>query len=181
VLKYTKWNPYHNKGNGELFSHESCMEKNKLQYFTFSNSKKPIKAVIRHLPPPHMPAVVIYNSLYGLGCNGIKVRQTTATQTAPNGQTYIEPLPLFLVILTRNIKPQEIFKLNSLNHIIIKVDLYRALKLALRNDTTAKTLAMSALNASNALNVCGAVVATCTGNALKRQIQDLRRAAAIAS
>jgi hypothetical protein len=31
--------------------------------------------------------------------------------------------------------------------------------------------------AGNPLNVCGVVVATCTGNALKRQIQNLRRAA----
>jgi ribulose bisphosphate carboxylase small subunit len=34
--------------------------------------------------------------------------------------------------------------------------------------------------ASNPLDVCGAVVAICIGNALKRQIQNLRRVAAIA-
>jgi hypothetical protein len=38
----------------------------------------------------------------------------------------VETLPLFLATLTRNIKFQEIFKRNSLNHIIIKVELYRA-------------------------------------------------------
>jgi hypothetical protein len=32
---------------------------------------------------------------------------------------------LFLVILKRNVESQEIFKLNRLNHIIIKVELYR--------------------------------------------------------
>jgi hypothetical protein len=61
-----------------------------------------------------------------LGFNVISVRQLTTNQRAPNGQTNVETLPLFLVILTRNIKYQEIFKLNSLNHIIIKVESYRA-------------------------------------------------------
>jgi hypothetical protein len=32
----------------------------------------------------------------------------------------------YLVTLTRNVKSQKIFKLNSLNHIMIKVELYRA-------------------------------------------------------
>jgi hypothetical protein len=32
-------------------------------------------------------------------------------------QTYEETLPVFLVALKRNVKSQEIFKLNSLNHI----------------------------------------------------------------
>jgi hypothetical protein len=49
-----------------------------------------------------------------------------ATRTAPNRQTHVESLPLFLVTLTRNIKSQEIFKTNSLNHIFIKTELYRA-------------------------------------------------------
>jgi hypothetical protein len=38
----------------------------------------------------------------------------------------MEPLPLFLVTLTRKHKISKIFKLNSLKHIIIKVELYRA-------------------------------------------------------
>jgi hypothetical protein len=45
-------------------------------------------------------------------------------QRTPNRQTHVETLALFLVTLTRNVKSQEIFKLNSLNHIIIKVQLY---------------------------------------------------------
>jgi hypothetical protein len=41
------------------------LEKNILQYFTFSpNSEKPIKAVIRHLPPDK-PAEDNSNSLEG--------------------------------------------------------------------------------------------------------------------
>jgi hypothetical protein len=41
-------------------------------------------------------------------------------------------------------------------------------------------LVTSGPTASNSLDVCCAVVATCIGNGLKRQIQNLRRAAAVA-
>jgi hypothetical protein len=54
---------------------KSHLEKNNLQYYTFSpNSEKPIKAVIRHLPPD-MPAETISNSLENFGFNAINVRQ----------------------------------------------------------------------------------------------------------
>jgi hypothetical protein len=46
---------------------------------------------------------------------------------APNANTAVEPHSVFLVTLTRNKESQDIFKLNSLHHINIKVDLYRAL------------------------------------------------------
>jgi hypothetical protein len=70
-----------------------------------------------------MPAEDISSSLKGLGFNIIDVRQMTATETPPNSLTHVEPLPLFLVTLnSNNIKSQVIFKLNSLNHIIIKVE-----------------------------------------------------------
>jgi hypothetical protein len=71
-----------------------------------------------------MPVEDISNSLEDLGFN-VNVKQMTATQIAPNGQNHMEPFPLFLVTLTRNIKSQEKFKLNSLNHIIFKADLNR--------------------------------------------------------
>jgi hypothetical protein len=101
---------------------KSYLEKNNLQYFTFSpNPEKLIKAVIRHLPPD-TPAEDISNSLENLGFKMINVRQLTTNRRAQYGQTSVENLPLFLVTLTRNVKSQEIFKLNSLNHIIIKVE-----------------------------------------------------------
>jgi hypothetical protein len=104
---------------------KSYMEKDYLHYFTFFlDSKKPMKAVIHHLPPD-MPTEDISNSLEDLGFNVIKVRQMMATRTAPNRKTHVELLPLFLVTL-RNVKSQEIHKMNSLNYIIIQVELYRA-------------------------------------------------------
>jgi hypothetical protein len=62
------------------------------------------------------------SSLEDVGFNIINVRQMMATRTAPEVQTDVEPLPLFLLTLARNIKSQELFKLNSLNHIVIKVE-----------------------------------------------------------
>jgi hypothetical protein len=103
---------------------KSYFEKRNLHYFTLSpNFEKPVKAVIRHLPPD-TPAENLSNRLEDLGFSVINVRQMT-NGTARNGQTHAVPLPLFLVILTINITSQEISKLNSLNH-IIKVELYRA-------------------------------------------------------
>jgi hypothetical protein len=69
----------------------------------------------------------ISNSLEDIiGFNVIDVRQMMATRRAPNRQTCVEPFPTFLGTLTKNMISQEIFKLNSLNHIIIMVELYRA-------------------------------------------------------
>jgi hypothetical protein len=102
------------------------LEKNNFHYFTFSqNSEKCIKAVIHHLPLD-IPADDIFNSLDDLGFNIINVRQMAPTRRAPKGQTHMETLHLFLVTLTKNIKYQEVFKLNSLNDIIIMVEVCRA-------------------------------------------------------
>jgi hypothetical protein len=96
----------------------SYLEKNNLNYFIFFPNSK---AVICHLPPD-MPVEDISNSLEDLVFYGINVRQMKVTQTAPNKQTPMAPLPLFLITLTRNRKSK--FQLNS--WITIKVDLYRA-------------------------------------------------------
>jgi hypothetical protein len=85
---------------------KSYLEKNNLYYFTFSpNSEKPIKAIIHHIPPD-TPAENISSSLEELAFNIINMRQMTATQRAPDQQIHLEPLPLFLFTLTRNIKCQ---------------------------------------------------------------------------
>jgi hypothetical protein len=104
----------------------SSLEKNNLNYFTFStNSEKCIKVVIHHLPSD-TPMEDISNILEDLGFNIISMRQMTATQRARTRQTHMETLCLFPVTLTRNTKFQQIYKLNSLNHIVIKVEFYRA-------------------------------------------------------
>jgi hypothetical protein len=80
---------------------KSSLKKNNLHYFTFSTNSE--KTVIRQ-HSPDTEAKDISNNLEDLGFNVINVRQTMATRTAPNGQTHVEPLPLTLVTLTRNIK-----------------------------------------------------------------------------
>jgi hypothetical protein len=77
-------------------------------------------------------------------------------------------LPLFLVTLRRNVKSQEIVKLNKLNYIIIEVESYR-IQTGLGQCYNSKTLAMAEPTVSFPLDVCGLVVTTCTGNAPKEE------------
>jgi hypothetical protein len=84
----------------------------------------------------------------------------------------MESLLLFLDTLTRIIKSQEIFKVIALT-ILSSRQSYTELRLALCTATTAKTLSMSGPTARPLPNVCGAEAATCIGNILKRQIQNL--------
>jgi hypothetical protein len=64
---------------------KSNLQKNNPRYFTFfPDSKKPIKAVIHHLPPD-IQVEDISNSLEDLGFNVINVRQLMTTQRSPNG------------------------------------------------------------------------------------------------
>jgi hypothetical protein len=98
---------------------KSQLGKNNLYYFTFSpNYEKPTKRVIQRLPTDTLEEN-ISNSLEALGFNHINVKNMTAT-------SHVEPLPIFLVTLTRNIQSQEIFKPNTLNYTAFKVELYRA-------------------------------------------------------
>jgi hypothetical protein len=83
-----------------------------------------MKAVICHLP--HNTSVEdISDGLVSLGF-GISVKQMTATRRLlSDGSTFIN-LPLFLITLPRTAKSQEIFRLQSLSHITIRVEAYRA-------------------------------------------------------
>jgi hypothetical protein len=84
---------FRNKRNGtriiktemaDYLAMKSYLEKHNLHYFTFfSNSEKPIEAVIRHLPPD-TPTESISNSLENLGFNVIRVRQLTTNRRAAN-------------------------------------------------------------------------------------------------
>jgi hypothetical protein len=66
---------------------KSFLEKDNLQYFTFSpNSGKPIMAVIHHLPPD-MPSEDVSNRFENLSFNVINVRLSTTNRRAPNDKT----------------------------------------------------------------------------------------------
>jgi hypothetical protein len=96
-----------------------------LNYFTFfPKSEKPIKAVIRHLLAD-TPAEDISNALVDLGFDIINVKQMTSRKNIRDGGTQATNLPLFLVTLPRTENSKNIFKLNNLCNIIIKVEAYR--------------------------------------------------------
>jgi hypothetical protein len=96
-----------------------------LNYYTFyPKSEKPIKAVIRHLPTD-TPAEDISNGLVDLGFDVVSVKQMTSTRSSEGERVQVN-LPLFLITLIRNTKSPEIFRLNNLCHIAIKVEAYRA-------------------------------------------------------
>jgi hypothetical protein len=93
------------------------LEKTKIHYYTFHPmSVKPIKAVMKYLPGT-APAEDIVNELLALDYKVISVRQMALTRP----QATKNP-PLFLVTLPRNEKSQEILKLTSVSHAIIKVE-----------------------------------------------------------
>jgi hypothetical protein len=102
------------------------LDSNHLHCFTFRpKSEKPIKAVIRQLPGD-TPAKDISNGLQDLGFSILSVKQMTANCPSPEGGSHAVNLPLFLVTHNRSPKSQEIFKLSSLCHIMIRVEAYRA-------------------------------------------------------
>jgi hypothetical protein len=93
-------------------------------YSFFPKSQNPIKAVLRHLPS-NTPAEDISDGLVTLGIDVVRVKQMRTTRRAPSEGT-TRNLPLFLITLPRTAKSQEIFNLNSLCHISIRVEEYRA-------------------------------------------------------
>jgi hypothetical protein len=114
------WNSTITKEMADYSAMKSNLEKKNIHYFASSpNSEIATMPVIHHIPSD-TPAEDISNCLEDLGLNIINVRQLTTNRRSSNGQAHVEILPLLLVVtLTRNIKSQEIFHLNSLNHVII--------------------------------------------------------------
>jgi hypothetical protein len=91
-------------------------------YSFFPKSLKPVKAVLRYLPL-NTPAEDISDGLINLGFDVVSVKQLITCRSSSEGT---RNLPLFLITLPRTAKSQEIFKLNSLCHISIRVEAYRA-------------------------------------------------------
>jgi hypothetical protein len=98
-----------------------------LSYTFLPKSEKPIKAVIRHLPKT-TPAEDISDGLVSLSFDVISVKQMTTTRRTPSEGTSTINLPLFLITLPRTAKSQEIFRLNNLCHISLKVETYKPQK-----------------------------------------------------
>jgi hypothetical protein len=115
------------KGMADFEAVKSYISNNNLSYFSFfPKSQKPIKAIMRHLPPD-TPAEDICEGLVNLGFDVLSVKQMTTTRRSSSDETATtRNLHLFLVTLPMTAKSQEIFHLPSLCHISIRVEAYRA-------------------------------------------------------
>lgn len=114
------------KGMADFEAVKTHFTNNSLSFYSFyPKSQKPIKAVIRHLPP-NTPAEDISEGLMNRGFDVISVKQMTSNRRSSTEGATARNLPLFLITLPWTAKSQEIFKLPSLCHIAIGVEAYRA-------------------------------------------------------
>jgi hypothetical protein len=114
------------RGIADFQSDKSHFDANNLSYYSFyPKSKKGIKAVIRNLPH-NTPAEDKSDGLVSRGFDVISVKQMTATRWSPTGGSTTINLPLYLITLPSMAKSQEMFRLESLCHMAIRVGAYRA-------------------------------------------------------
>jgi hypothetical protein len=100
------------------------LQTHNLHYFTFHPKPlKPIKTVIRHIPP-NTPAQQISDVLMDLGFDIISVKQMSTTRRSPSEGTVFKNFTLYLITLPRTAKSQEIFRLTAVCHIAIGVEAY---------------------------------------------------------
>ncbi|GFT01564.1 nucleic-acid-binding protein from transposon X-element [Trichonephila clavipes] len=89
----------------------------KFEYFAITpKAERPIKVVIKGLPRDSKPED-INNDLTELGYTVDKVSQLIGRKTK-------QPLPIFLVLLPRNIHNAKIFDLTKVSHMNVTVDGY---------------------------------------------------------
>jgi hypothetical protein len=151
-----------------------------LSYYSFfPKSQKPIKAVIRHLPP-NTPAKDISEELENLGFEVISVKQMTTTRRSPSDETTTWNLPLFLITLPRTAKLQDIFKLPCLCHISIKVEAYRGQTGLTQSHNSQQFGHVWANSKQPPPVVCGAEAAAYTRSAQRKLTLLLLRRAATA-
>jgi hypothetical protein len=135
--------------------------------------------VIRHLPS-NTPAEDIPHGLVSLGFDVISVKQMTSTRRSPAEGTSQVKLPLFLIPLPRTEKSQEIYKLDGLCHISIKVEAYKA-QTGLTQCYNCKSLATSRRTADNLHVAYGMGAVTSTRSAPRRGTKPQLQHAATAS
>jgi hypothetical protein len=110
------------KGIGGFEAVKSHFTNNNLSYYSyFPKSQKPVKAVIRHLPPNNPQRTFMKD-----WCPWALTLLASSTRRSPSDETTAIPLPLFFITLPRTEKSQEIFNLPRICHISLKVKAYRA-------------------------------------------------------
>lgn len=94
---------------------------NKYEYYSYSSEKdRPIRVVIRKLPPT-ITENEITDELKSLNFSVINVHQWVQNR---NSESESYKLPLYLVTLENNLKSKEIFNLNSIQNLVIKIEAY---------------------------------------------------------
>jgi hypothetical protein len=120
------WTRVVTKEMADLSTILSHFKSNNPPYFTFyPKYQKHIKAVIWYLSFT-TPAEDISVGLVDLDLDVISVKQMSATHQSPAEGAFAINHPLFLIILHRTSKSQEIFKLTILCHIAIGVEANKA-------------------------------------------------------
>jgi hypothetical protein len=105
---------------------QNLLSQKGLLFFTFyTKGDKPVKALIRHLPN-NTSSEDITLAFQELCYEVIGVKQMTAKRPSPEGGFTLVSLLLFLIILVRNQKSLDIFKISSLCNIIVKVEAYKS-------------------------------------------------------
>jgi hypothetical protein len=114
------------KGMADFEAVKSYFTNNNLSFYSFfPKFQKPIKAVIRHLPPNTL-AEDISDGLVNRRFDVISVKQMTSNRRSSSEGVTTRNFPLFLITLSRTAESHGIFKLPSLCHISISVEAYRA-------------------------------------------------------
>jgi hypothetical protein len=97
------------RGMADFKSVKSLFGANNLFYYSFyPKSEKPMKVVIRYLPQ-NPPREDISDGLVSLGFDVIRIKQMTATRRSPSDGSTTINLPIFLIILPRTAKSQDMF------------------------------------------------------------------------
>jgi hypothetical protein len=124
----------------EIDAVRSYFSNNNISHYFFPKSHKPIKTVIRQLPP-NTPAEDISDGQVTLGFDVVSTKQMTTARGSPSDEK-TRYFPLFLITLPSTANSQEIFKLQSLCHISIWVGVYRT-QSGLTQFTASNSLATS--------------------------------------
>jgi hypothetical protein len=127
-----------------------------------------MRAAIRHLSH-NIHAENIADGLVSLGFDVISAKQMRTTRRSPSDRSTIINLSLFLITFPRTTKSQEIFRLQSLCHMAIRVEAYRAQN-GLTRETTASSSATPGQTSNNLPAACGAKGVTCKRSAPRKDM-----------
>jgi hypothetical protein len=154
-----------NKGIADIEAVKSHLSNNTPSYYFFPKPQTPIKAIICQLTPK-IPAENTSDGMVTLGFYVVSIKQMTTTRGSPSEEMTTRNLPLFLITILRTAKSQDNFKLESLCHISIQFEAYRA-QSALTQCQNCQQFGHIWAKCKQLPAVCGAGAVTCKKSAQK--------------